>query len=127
MVQLPSRPGVYPDRLSWISHSFNTWDPQTKVHTAAPLSRTNLDTLAVAGYTVVPPADETVAAGNLSLRFDGGRASASSIPHRTVKVPTGNKIKPKRKRGRRKSKGRRRPDAEEFVVPEPVLYIGRGR
>ena len=132
-VRLPARPGLYPDRISWVSHSLNTWDPQTDIHTAAPISRTNLETLRVDEYTPELPQDKVVLAGNLAVETRRGNVSATSVPHRSTKVETGaTGPKPKqrpnsnRARSRRKNKGRRRPDDEQVLVaPEPVLIIGR--
>ena len=132
-VRLPTRPGQYADGLVWVSHSLNRYDPQTDEHTAVPLSRTNVETLAIEGYTTELPQDKVVLAGNLAVETRGGNISATSVPHRSTKVDTGaTGSKPKKRpnsssaRSKRKNKGRRRPDdGQVLVAPEPVLIIGR--
>ena len=129
-VRLPTRPGQYADGLVWVSHSLNRYDPQTDEHTAVPLSRTNVETLATDGYTTELPQDKVVLAGNLAVETRGGNVSATSVPHRSTKVDTGPKPKKRPNsnsaRSKRKNKGRRRPDdGQVLVAPEPVLIIGR--
>ena len=131
VIQLPARSGQYPDRLSWISHSRNTYDPQTNIHTAAPVSPLNLETLKVDGYTDDRPRDEVVLAGNLALSHRGGRVAARSVPHRSVRVRGGGFPKlpspPKKgKKGRRRRARPRPRRPERPVMPdEPVLLLGR--
>ena len=132
VIQLPARSGQYPDRLSWISHSRNTYDPQTNVHTAAPVSPLNLETLKVEGYTDDRPRDEVVLAGNLALSHRSGRVAARSVPHRAVRVGGGGGFPklpspPKKgKKGRRRRARPRPPRPERPVMPdEPVLLLGR--
>ena len=129
VIQLPTRPGLYPDGVTWISHSLNRYDPQTDEHTAAPLSDTNVRTLNIDGLTREAPQDKEVLAGNLAVRASGGKLSAGSVPYRSVRVDTGTPPKAPKvtRRARRTKKGPTRPDAEGFVVPEPILYIGRGK
>ena len=131
VIQLPARSGQYPDRLSWISHSRNTYDPQTNVHTAAPVSPLNLETLKMDGYTDDRPRDEVVLAGNLALSHRSGRVAARSVPHRAVRVRGGGFPKlpspPKKgKKGRRRRARPRPRRPERPVMPdEPVLLLGR--
>ena len=132
VIQLPARRDLYPDRLSWISHSRNTYDPQTNVHTAAPVSPLNLETLKVDGYTDDRPRDEVVLAGNLALSHRGGRVAARSVPHRAVRVGGGGgfpKLPSPPKKGKKGRRRRARPRPlrpERPVMPdEPVLLLGR--
>lgn len=79
----PVRPGAYPDRITWYSENFNSYDPQTGIHTAEPVSPVNMDTVQVDGYTDAQPRFGSVLAGTLEVKTDADDVTVQSLPRRS--------------------------------------------
>lgn len=77
--------GQYPDRVSWYSENWNTYDPQTGIHTAQPVSPLATETLKVDGYTDQTPRSQVALAGTLEMDTRApGQFKAVALPRRSL-------------------------------------------